>query len=47
MIRQWGFLNIYDDAGIAGGPGKLSQTYDYLVFKKYGSYQKIKKQCGH
>ena len=42
LYGQWRFLYIYDDAGIAGGPGKIDPNYDYLVIKKYGIYGKIK-----
>ena len=42
LYGAWQFLNIYDYAGIASGPGKLNPNYDYLVIKKFGIYGKIK-----
>lgn len=42
LYGQLIFVNIYNDAGIAGGPGKEDPTYDVLEFKKYGIYGKIK-----
>ena len=42
LYGLWQFLYIYDDAGIAAGPGKVSATYDYLVIKEFGIYGKIK-----
>jgi hypothetical protein len=42
IYGKWTFLNIFSDAGIAGGPGKISPTYDYLVIKKFGIYGMIK-----
>jgi hypothetical protein len=42
LYGQLKFLNIYDYAGIAGGPGKEDPTYDVLEIKKYGIYGKIK-----
>ena len=42
LYGQWQFLYIFDDAGIAGGPGKINPTYNYLEIKKYGIYGKIK-----
>jgi hypothetical protein len=42
IYGQWIFLYTYDDAGIAGGPGKIDPTYDYLEMKKYGIYGMIK-----
>jgi hypothetical protein len=42
LYGQQKFMNIYNGAGIAGGPGWQKPTYDYLVFKEYGIYGKIK-----
>jgi hypothetical protein len=42
LYGQLQFMNIYNGVGIAGGPGWQKPTYDYLVFKKYGIYGKIK-----
>jgi len=42
LYGKWKFSYIYDDAGIIMGPGKISPNYDYLEFKKYGIYGKIK-----
>lgn len=42
LYGQWQFLYIYSDAGIVGGPGKISPTYDYLEIKKYGIYGMVK-----
>jgi hypothetical protein len=42
IYGAWTFLNIYSDAGIIAGPGKISPTYDYLLIKKFGIYGMIK-----
>lgn len=42
LYGKWQFLYIYNDAGIAGGPGKVIPTYDYLEIKKYGIYGMVK-----
>jgi len=42
LYGKWQFSYIYDDAGIIMGPGKIAPNYDYLEFKKYGIYGKVK-----
>lgn len=42
LYGKWKFYYIFDNAGIAGGPGKIDPTYDFLEFKKHGIYGKVK-----
>ncbi len=42
LYGKWQFLYVYNDAGIAGGPGKVNATYDCLEIKEYGVYGMVK-----
>ena len=42
LYGRWQFLYILEYAGVIGGSGKTNPSYDYLEFKKYGIYGKVK-----
>ena len=42
LYGRWQFLNVFQYASVTGGTGKTNPSYDYLEFKKYGIYGKVK-----